>query len=482
MRRSVLRSLITIPKDPKELFAWAMKRLLFMLFASLGGWWLVLGVFAASTFVVFMVGLFTGSGFATVNRVGHVTLSPQTQLTQNLLAKKAQSDALAVWQPGLSASEITQVQTQQVGLPGAVLLAVGKMENNLTPFHAAAYAAFLKPDFTWQSFPDRTVTHHWITRRQTTRVKRKGYWTTQTRTIRQCVAAAASTSVTLLSQARTWDGALANTYRIESVGPNVCPPPGQTSTWTQRAVLVTSRRTYSWRPLWSLFAAMPSTVGWLRANRINEQTLAGLLAAQNAALSDPYVQQMVPVIQTGGLLPSFGHFTPEAASGHVVPNVLRYRPVIDAYARAFSIPAPFVMAIMAQESGGNQYGPGGTVLSSGVGSGGAGALGLMQVEPATASGMYVGGRYIGAQAMVDLADPVTNLEIGIEYLAELYDEFGHSEAEAASAYNAGPGGEEEALLSGYTVAQNAQTEAYVGRVMGVWLPAFSAVTQKLRTE
>lgn len=471
----MLRRLFFVPQHPREMFQWVLVRLFFLLLGSSAGW-MVLGILVGGTFLAFLIGDFTATGGAAVDKSGDVTLSAQTQAVQFALAKAAQSDALAVWQPGLSASQIAQVQTEQVDLPGAVLLAVGKLEDNLTPFHAAAYAAFLKPAYTWLTYTDRTVTHRWVTRPQLTRVKVNGKWALRRQTIRQCVASTTATPVTLLSRAHTWDGSLTNQYDIETTGSNACPPPGHTSTWTQRAVLATSRRTYSWRSLWALFQAYPSTIGRLRATRINERTLAGLLAAQNAALADPYVQAMVPVIQTGGLLPPFGHFAPNAPSGNVVQNVLRYQPVIDAYARAYGVPAPFVMAIMAQESGGNQYGPGGTILSSEVGSGGVGALGLMQMEPATAQGLYLNGRYLGGRAVAVLSDPVANIEVGIEYLAELYDEFGHSELEAASAYNAGPGGEQEALLSGYTVAQNAQTEAYVARVMGVWLPAFTAAT------
>ncbi|MDO4643364.1 MAG: transglycosylase SLT domain-containing protein [Cardiobacteriaceae bacterium] len=66
----------------------------------------------------------------------------------------------------------------------------------------------------------------------------------------------------------------------------------------------------------------------------------------------------------------------------------------------------------------------------------AGAVGLMQVMPATASataqrnGIPYSGKW-------QLTEPETNLEIGSQYLADRLNEFGHL-AYAAAAYNAGP--------------------------------------------
>ena len=66
----------------------------------------------------------------------------------------------------------------------------------------------------------------------------------------------------------------------------------------------------------------------------------------------------------------------------------------------------------------------------------AGAIGLMQVMPATAShtaqknGIPYSGKW-------QLTEPDTNLEIGSQYLADRLNEFGHL-AYAAAAYNAGP--------------------------------------------
>lgn len=68
----------------------------------------------------------------------------------------------------------------------------------------------------------------------------------------------------------------------------------------------------------------------------------------------------------------------------------------------------------------------------------AGALGLMQVMPATAlqTARASGIRYAGSR---DLLDPVTNVRIGSRYMRLMLDDFGQNRILAAAAYNAGPG-------------------------------------------
>lgn len=68
----------------------------------------------------------------------------------------------------------------------------------------------------------------------------------------------------------------------------------------------------------------------------------------------------------------------------------------------------------------------------------AGALGLMQVMPATAelTARKAGIPYRGS---TDLLDPATNVVIGSRYMRMMLDEFQHNRILAAAAYNAGPG-------------------------------------------
>lgn len=68
----------------------------------------------------------------------------------------------------------------------------------------------------------------------------------------------------------------------------------------------------------------------------------------------------------------------------------------------------------------------------------AGAIGLMQVMPATAmqTARTSGIRYAGSR---DLLDPATNVRIGGRYMRLMLDDFGQNRILAAAAYNAGPG-------------------------------------------
>lgn len=63
---------------------------------------------------------------------------------------------------------------------------------------------------------------------------------------------------------------------------------------------------------------------------------------------------------------------------------------------------------------------------------GVGAVGLMQVMPATAKGL-------GWDPATPLNDPLTNVTLGTRYLRQMLSIFGGDWAKAAAAYNHGPG-------------------------------------------
>jgi soluble lytic murein transglycosylase-like protein len=90
-------------------------------------------------------------------------------------------------------------------------------------------------------------------------------------------------------------------------------------------------------------------------------------------------------------------------------------------ARRFGLPADWIRAVMRQESG---FNPRATSH--------AGAMGLMQVMPATYTELR---RRYGLGP--DAYDPRDNVMAGAAYLRELYDQFGP--AGMLPAYNAGPG-------------------------------------------
>ncbi len=102
----------------------------------------------------------------------------------------------------------------------------------------------------------------------------------------------------------------------------------------------------------------------------------------------------------------------------------------------------------------------------------AGALGLMQIEPATAA--FIAQRSGGVDfTTADLATPSINLAYGSWYLRFLLDHYGGSELPAVAAYNAGLGNVDRwvAQARGEGRALEAQaipypeTRAYVERVL-----------------
>lgn len=114
-----------------------------------------------------------------------------------------------------------------------------------------------------------------------------------------------------------------------------------------------------------------------------------------------------------------------AARGAVYPAA--YFPLTGLEAEALEVPAELVMSIARQESEFNHQ------AASHVG-----ALGLMQVMPATAQQMadQIGLDYSRAR-MTD--DPFYNARLGAAYLHGLRNRFGPSSALVAAGYNAGPG-------------------------------------------
>lgn len=86
-----------------------------------------------------------------------------------------------------------------------------------------------------------------------------------------------------------------------------------------------------------------------------------------------------------------------------------------------------------------------------------GALGLMQVMPATARGLGV--RDPGAL----LDDPVLAMHTGARYLKQLQGQLGNNVPLVVAAYNAGPGA---VIKAGRKVPRYRETQAYVKKVVG----------------
>lgn len=439
-----------IPREPKGVFVWIIKQMLLHLGCGGALGFAALIIVALSIFG-FLVGDYTSVGSGDVSG-NNVSLGPQTSDEDKALLTHYE-EVGAGWQKGLSQDQISQVQQQQVDLPGAVLLGIGKMENNMNPPNAEEYYKYLAPTYTWKTYIDVTI----------------HYWTVQTKTGPVTMSQETDTPVSILQTATTWDGTLTDSYKwVETMQGT-----RQSGVYTKKIVLdpTKSKRIYDWSKVWNLFsnilAGEPGRTFIIKNSQMDQDTLAGLIAAVDYTITDPTVQKMVSVDLFPGGTSGLGSFGPVAKpDGKAIDDVVRWKSYIEAASKKYQVPAVLIAGVMYQESNGLQTNANGSLVISS-----AGAVGLMQVEPSTAAGMTLNGLPIGSTAMADLSNPELNIAIGSMYLSELYHEFNEIPEEAESAYNAGPGAEQEALAKGEQIAQNSQTIEYVRNIQGSWIPA-----------
>lgn len=136
---------------------------------------------------------------------------------------------------------------------------------------------------------------------------------------------------------------------------------------------------------------------------------------------------------------------PRARASPAGPRAVpRWTPLIEQVAAEFAVDARLLHAIVSVESA---YNP--QARSH------AGALGLMQVIPAT-------GQRFGAR---DLFDPLQNLRAGTAYLVWLQRRFGGDLELMLAAYNAGEGAVQR---HGNRVPPFAETRRYVARVSALY--------------
>jgi hypothetical protein len=135
---------------------------------------------------------------------------------------------------------------------------------------------------------------------------------------------------------------------------------------------------------------------------------------------------------------------PAAVAGTPLPPAaLDPKTLVDAAARNSAIPQKLLRSVVAAESA---YRPDAVSPK--------GALGLMQLMPATAS-------TYGA----DPKDPAQNVAAGTAYLRDLLLKYEGDVPKALAAYNAGPG----AVAKYQGVPPYRETNAYVSRVIRNWL-------------
>jgi soluble lytic murein transglycosylase len=129
---------------------------------------------------------------------------------------------------------------------------------------------------------------------------------------------------------------------------------------------------------------------------------------------------------------------------------LDYRSIVRERARADGLDPALLAAVIYEES---RFRP--SAQSS------SGAIGLMQVTPATAQGIAIrtGGT---AFRTSDLLNPEINIRYGAWYLQNLFTKY-HQERLVLAAYNAGQGNVDRWLSQGEDI-QFPETRAYVARV------------------
>lgn len=147
---------------------------------------------------------------------------------------------------------------------------------------------------------------------------------------------------------------------------------------------------------------------------------------------------------------------PHDVAGHSGParvdQLARWRVEIGQASARFGVPSVWIERVMRAESGGRTMLGGRPITSS------AGAMGLMQLMPATWEAMRVA-HGLGD----DPHDPRDNILAGTAYLRAMYDRFGYPGLFAA--YNAGPGRYAAHLRAGRALP--GETRAYLAVVAGV---------------
>lgn len=124
------------------------------------------------------------------------------------------------------------------------------------------------------------------------------------------------------------------------------------------------------------------------------------------------------------------------------------RDLITSEANAQGVDPSIALAVAQTESGTCQWAPDGSVITSY-----AGAIGVFQLEPATA-----------AMLGVDPNDVNQNIQGGIAYLKQMYVKYGNWQS-ALAAYNWGPGKVDQAIASGLAIP--GEVLNYVKGILGM---------------
>ncbi len=147
-----------------------------------------------------------------------------------------------------------------------------------------------------------------------------------------------------------------------------------------------------------------------------------------------------------------GLYRPRSGGPPGVPGAKRraaYQAHVKGAAEKYQLPEALILAVMAVESNFNPQ-----ALSD------KGAMGLMQLMPATAKDLYV----------ADAWDPAQNIEGGARYLRLLANQYSGDLVKTLAAYNAGP---DAVRRAGEAVPDYPETREYVRKVVALY-QAFKA--------
>ena len=172
------------------------------------------------------------------------------------------------------------------------------------------------------------------------------------------------------------------------------------------------------------FTAASTLAGWRRSG-VGSAVVIAVVLLSGGAVSAPTMAQDMPAARSAAVHPYAGHVA-EAA-------------------RRFGIPEAWIWAVMRVESGGNAR-----AVSR------AGAMGLMQIMPATWARLRT--RYGLGPDPFDVRD---NIMAGAAYLREMHDRYGNTSAMLA-AYNAGPGRYDDFVSRGRPLP--AETVGYLAQL------------------
>ena len=160
--------------------------------------------------------------------------------------------------------------------------------------------------------------------------------------------------------------------------------------------------------------------------------------------SDARYRKVSRTSEVAGLYRSGGSAAPARAQAAAGQRLDAYVPHVKGAAEKYRLPEALILAVMAVES---NFDP--RALSD------KGAMGLMQLMPATAKDLYV----------EDAFDPAQNIEGGARYLRILANQYSGDMVKTLAAYNAGP---DAVRRAGETVPDIPETREYVRKVMALY--------------